>query len=35
VDREQEQVHGTVADQAAVFDPILDGVAEVEPDEDA
>ena len=35
VDREQEQVHGTVADQATVFDPVLDRLPEMEPDQDA
>ena len=31
----QEPVDGATADPAAVFDSVLDGVAEVEPDEDA
>ena len=35
VNREQEQIHGTVADKATVFDPVLDRLPEMEPDQDA
>jgi hypothetical protein len=33
--RTEEQIHGAVADAAAVFDALLDRVPEVEPHEDA